>query len=71
MGDDVTGRGFSFQQEIMVGSMYQAETPSGLCKYKDNEKGKDLHVRSARVRQYMTWSVKNLLKDQVTPNPEP
>lgn len=20
--------------------MYQAETPSGLCKYKDNEKGK-------------------------------
>lgn len=29
-----------FQQEIMVGSMYQAETPVGLCKYKDNEKGK-------------------------------
>ena len=27
------------QQEIMVGSMYQAETPVGLCKYKDNEKG--------------------------------
>uniref|UniRef100_A0A3Q2ZT18 Mesoderm induction early response protein 1 n=1 Tax=Kryptolebias marmoratus TaxID=37003 RepID=A0A3Q2ZT18_KRYMA len=26
------------QQEIMVGSMYQAETPVGLCKYKDNEK---------------------------------
>uniref|UniRef100_A0A3Q3F0L1 Mesoderm induction early response protein 1 n=1 Tax=Labrus bergylta TaxID=56723 RepID=A0A3Q3F0L1_9LABR len=24
--------------EIMVGSMYQAETPVGLCKYKDNEK---------------------------------
>lgn len=24
----------------MVGSMYQAETPVGLCKYKDNEKGK-------------------------------
>lgn len=23
----------------MVGSMYQAETPVGLCKYKDNEKG--------------------------------
>lgn len=23
----------------MVGSMYQAETPAGLCKYKDNEKG--------------------------------
>lgn len=29
----------SSQQEIMVGSMYQAETPAGLCKYKDNEKG--------------------------------
>lgn len=38
----------------MVGSMYQAETPAGLCKYKDNEKGNqapgslslipDLHV---------------------------
>lgn len=27
------------QQEIMVGSMYQAETPAGLCQYKDNEKG--------------------------------
>ncbi|XP_051254107.1 mesoderm induction early response protein 1b isoform X4 [Dicentrarchus labrax] len=25
-------------EEIMVGSMYQAETPVGLCKYKDNEK---------------------------------
>lgn len=24
----------------MVGSMYQAETPVGLCKYKDNEKGR-------------------------------
>jgi len=24
----------------MVGSMYQAETPSGLCKYKDCEKGR-------------------------------
>ena len=24
----------------MVGSMYQAETPSGLSKYKENEKGK-------------------------------
>lgn len=23
----------------MVGSLYQAETPVGLCKYKDNEKG--------------------------------
>ncbi len=23
----------------MVGSMYQAETPSGLCKYKNNETG--------------------------------
>lgn len=22
-----------------MGSMYQAETPAGLCKYKDNEKG--------------------------------
>lgn len=28
-----------FSQEIMVGSMYQAETPAGLCKYKNNEKG--------------------------------
>uniref|UniRef100_A0A8C2CIJ0 Mesoderm induction early response 1a, transcriptional regulator n=1 Tax=Cyprinus carpio TaxID=7962 RepID=A0A8C2CIJ0_CYPCA len=25
-------------QEIMVGSMYQAQTPVGLCRYKDNEK---------------------------------
>lgn len=32
------------QQEIMVGSMYQAETPAGLCKYKDNEKGKQAPV---------------------------
>lgn len=31
---------FLYQQEIMVGSMYQAETPVGLCKYKENEKGK-------------------------------
>lgn len=28
----------------MVGSMYQAETPAGLCKYKDNEKGKFLKI---------------------------
>ncbi|XP_026051021.1 mesoderm induction early response protein 1b [Carassius auratus] len=27
-----------WKKEIMVGSMYQAETPSGLCKYKDKEK---------------------------------
>ncbi|XP_036377136.1 mesoderm induction early response protein 1a isoform X1 [Megalops cyprinoides] len=27
-----------WKKEIMVGSMYQAETPSGLCRYKENEK---------------------------------
>ncbi|XP_061695203.1 mesoderm induction early response protein 1b isoform X2 [Syngnathoides biaculeatus] len=27
-----------WKKEIMVGSMYQAETPTGLCKYKENEK---------------------------------
>ncbi|KAJ8357257.1 hypothetical protein SKAU_G00200510 [Synaphobranchus kaupii] len=27
-----------WKKEIMVGSMYQAETPSGLSKYRDNEK---------------------------------
>ncbi|XP_056607617.1 mesoderm induction early response protein 1a isoform X4 [Triplophysa dalaica] len=27
-----------WKKEIMVGSLYQAETPVGLCKYKDNEK---------------------------------
>ncbi|XP_053294990.1 mesoderm induction early response protein 1b isoform X1 [Pleuronectes platessa] len=27
-----------WKKEIMVGSMYQAETPAGLCKYNDNEK---------------------------------
>ncbi|XP_073726374.1 mesoderm induction early response protein 1a isoform X4 [Misgurnus anguillicaudatus] len=27
-----------WKKEIMVGSMYQAETPVGLCKYMDNEK---------------------------------
>ncbi|XP_031419231.1 mesoderm induction early response protein 1b isoform X2 [Clupea harengus] len=27
-----------WKKEIMVGSMYQAETPSGLCKYQENEK---------------------------------
>ncbi|KAJ8390428.1 hypothetical protein AAFF_G00103630 [Aldrovandia affinis] len=27
-----------WKKEIMVGSMYQAVTPSGLCKYRDNEK---------------------------------
>ncbi|RXM94230.1 Mesoderm induction early response protein 1 [Acipenser ruthenus] len=27
-----------WKKEIMVGSMYQAETPSGLCKYKENQK---------------------------------
>uniref|UniRef100_A0A8C7XG78 Mesoderm induction early response protein 1 n=1 Tax=Oryzias sinensis TaxID=183150 RepID=A0A8C7XG78_9TELE len=27
-----------WKKEIMVGSMYQAETPAGLCKYKNNEK---------------------------------
>ncbi|XP_071232742.1 mesoderm induction early response protein 1-like isoform X3 [Salvelinus alpinus] len=27
-----------WKKEIMVGSMYQAETPPGLCKYKDYEK---------------------------------
>lgn len=27
------------KQEIMVGSMFQAEIPAGICKYKENEKG--------------------------------
>lgn len=27
------------KQEIMVGSMFQAEIPAGTCKYKENEKG--------------------------------
>ncbi|XP_030630004.1 mesoderm induction early response protein 1b [Chanos chanos] len=27
-----------WKKEIMVGSMYQAEIPTGLCKYKENEK---------------------------------
>uniref|UniRef100_A0A8C2CH87 Mesoderm induction early response 1a, transcriptional regulator n=1 Tax=Cyprinus carpio TaxID=7962 RepID=A0A8C2CH87_CYPCA len=27
-----------WKKEIMVGSMYQAQTPVGLCRYKDNEK---------------------------------
>ncbi|KAM9791077.1 mesoderm induction early response protein 1b isoform X2 [Syngnathus typhle] len=27
-----------WKKEIMVGSMYQAETPTGLCQYKENEK---------------------------------
>ncbi|XP_018609339.1 mesoderm induction early response protein 1-like [Scleropages formosus] len=27
-----------WKKEIMVGTMYQAETPSGLCRYKENEK---------------------------------
>ncbi|XP_053485986.1 mesoderm induction early response protein 1b isoform X1 [Ictalurus furcatus] len=27
-----------WKKEIMVGSMYQAETPAGLCKYKENER---------------------------------
>ncbi|XP_028832474.1 mesoderm induction early response protein 1b isoform X2 [Denticeps clupeoides] len=27
-----------WKKEIMVGSMYQADTPTGLCKYKENEK---------------------------------
>ncbi|XP_051788682.1 mesoderm induction early response protein 1a isoform X1 [Erpetoichthys calabaricus] len=27
-----------WKKEIMVGSMFQAETPVGLCKYKENEK---------------------------------
>ncbi|XP_038151058.1 mesoderm induction early response protein 1b isoform X1 [Cyprinodon tularosa] len=27
-----------WKKEIMVGSMYQAETPVGLCKYKENER---------------------------------
>ncbi|XP_067315985.1 mesoderm induction early response protein 1a isoform X2 [Pseudorasbora parva] len=27
-----------WKKEIMVGSMYQAETPVGLCEYEDNEK---------------------------------
>ncbi|XP_063057261.1 mesoderm induction early response protein 1a isoform X2 [Engraulis encrasicolus] len=27
-----------WKKDIMVGSMYQADTPAGLCKYKENEK---------------------------------
>lgn len=30
---------FISKQEIMVGSMFQAEIPAGTCKYKENEKG--------------------------------
>lgn len=30
---------FYSYQEIMVGSMFQAEIPAGTCKYKENEKG--------------------------------
>lgn len=38
----------------MVGSMYQAETPVGLSKYKDNEKGKLVCVlTSAQLNLFM------------------
>ncbi|NXC18384.1 MIER1 protein, partial [Corythaeola cristata] len=33
-----------WKKEIMVGSMFQAEIPAGICKYKENEKVKFLEV---------------------------
>lgn len=30
--------------------MYQAETPTGLCKYKDNEKGKNVQKKMQSKR---------------------
>lgn len=37
------------KQEVKVGPMYQAETPTELSKYKDNEKGKS-EILSGTVR---------------------
>lgn len=31
---------FLDKKEVKVGPMYQAETPTELCKYKEDEKGK-------------------------------
>lgn len=43
-----------------MGSMYQAETPTGLCKYKDNEKGTREFVGDSRFfRNFMVCSVNN------------
>lgn len=39
----------------MVGSMYQAETPVGLCKYKDNEKGELFHLSQCLVAQVLNY----------------
>lgn len=44
-----------FPQEIMVGSMYQAETPVGLCKYKDNEKGELFRLSQCLVAQVLNY----------------
>lgn len=42
----------------MVGSMYQAETPVGLCKYKDNEKGTFSVCRLALIPNKICLSYK-------------
>lgn len=59
---------FPSQQEIMVGSMYQAETPAGLCKYKDNEKGELVFplLTSAylNVTLYKLWATQRYI-DQI------
>lgn len=40
------------KQEIMVGSMFQAEIPAGTCKYKENEKGETWRHLSLRLRLF-------------------
>lgn len=52
----VNNKSCFFTQEIMVGSMYQAETPVGLCKYKDNEKGQLFHLSECLAAQDLNYS---------------
>ncbi|XP_066547953.1 mesoderm induction early response protein 1a isoform X3 [Amia ocellicauda] len=47
-----------WKKEIMVGSMYQAETPSGLSKYKDNE-------RAYENDDQLLWNPEFLAEDEV------
>lgn len=45
---------FLSRQEIMVGSLYQAEVPTRLCHYGDNEKGEFCdHVVNWRAMRFV------------------
>ncbi|GAB1288683.1 Mesoderm induction early response protein 1 [Apodemus speciosus] len=55
-----------WKKEIMVGSMFQAEIPVGICRYKENEKGeKQVNSEVYENDDQLLWDPEYLPEDKV------